>query len=155
MRSTLTALNKYQLFNSFFYRTVIWHLCDIDREVQLEILKFIRIVSTDDAEIQQRLVPTSKIENSPLVANLRILMRRNSPLNIRVLSLLVLWTLSGGSKFDANFDRKCIMFRCVEIEKYNEMLSDVGPTCEEVVLRCMEIFEVLASAPPYFKPDSS
>lgn len=125
----------------------------MDREVQYEILKFIRLVCEDDAEIQRRLVPTSKIENSsPLVANLRMLMRRNSPLNIRTLSLLVLWTISGGTMFDDNFDRKCIMFRSVEVEKYIDMLADVGNSYEEVVLRCMEILEVLASAPPYLKP---
>lgn len=47
------------------------------------------------------------------------------------------------------------MFRYIEIDKFIDMLSDIGLYCEEVVLRCFEALEILASAPPYQMPNSN
>jgi hypothetical protein len=150
-KNRLKIVSKYLLC---YIRTLTWRLCDQDRDLQLQILKFLRLIAENDQEIQKRLVPTSKIESSLLIANLRNLLRQNLPLNLRVLSLYVLWTLSGGSKLSLNFDRKCIMFRSIEAEKYIDMLSDVSISCQDAILHCLEPLEVLASSPPHQKANT-
>lgn len=138
--------------NNFInFRTLTSLLNDHDRELQIEILKFIRLVCDNDFELQQRLIPTCNIENSTLVASLRQLLRKNCPLNVRILSLFSLWTLSGASNFHSNYDRKCRIYRSIGAQKYIDMLIDAGNGSDDITLRCLETFETIASAPPYRK----
>ena len=118
----------------------------VDREIQMEVLKFIRYISENDPVVQNRLVNTKNANKSSLINNFRNLLRKSSPLNIRTSAMYSLWSLSGDKNYQEAHDRKCILYRAVGAQKFVDTLFD---STDELSLICLEALISISNGPPY------
>ena len=112
-----------------FIKTLIGYLDTMtipDRDIQLEVLRFIALLCDSDPEMQNRFVTPQNVYTSTLINNFRNLLRKSSPLNIRTSAMFSLWTLSGDKDFRGSHDRKTVIYRAIGAQKvvYNEFLFE-------------------------------
>ena len=110
---------------NIFIKTLINYLDTMivpDRDIQLEVLRFISYLCDADREMQIRFVNTQNANSSSLINNFRNLLRKSSPLNIRKSTMFSLWTLAGDKDYREAHDRKMILYRAVGAQKVNETL---------------------------------
>ena len=103
-----------------FIKTLIGYLDTMtipDRDIQLEVLRFISLLCDSDREMQNRFVTPQNVYTSTLINNFRNLLRKSSPLNIRTSAMFSLWTLSGDKDFREAHDRKTIIYRAIGAQK--------------------------------------
>jgi hypothetical protein len=118
----------------------------VDREIQMEVLKFIRYITENDPVIQNRLVSAKNANSSSLINNFRNLLRKSSPLNVRTSAMYSLWSLSGDKNYQESHDRKCLLYRAVGAQKFVDTLFD---STDELSLICLEALISISNGPPY------
>lgn len=138
-----------------FLKTLLSFLDGIsvsDRDNQLEVLRFIRFIADDDPRIQNRLVSTKNAFSSSLINSFRNLLRKSSPALIRTSAMYSLWSLTGDRNYQVTFDRKCLLYRAVGVQKFVDALFDSD---EDLSLVCLEALGCISNAPPYRENDST
>lgn len=117
-----------------------------ERDLQLEVLRFIRYITDGDSLMQNRLVSTKNAINSTLINNFRNLLRKSSPLIVRSSAMFSLWALSGDKNYQETHDRKCILYRAVGAQKFVDTLFDSD---DELTLICLEALTSISYGPSY------
>ncbi|CAF0987390.1 unnamed protein product [Brachionus calyciflorus] len=124
----------------------------IDKEYQMEVLRFLRNITDDDPEMQNRLVNLRIAFNSSLVNNFRNFLRKSSPFSIRSSALYCVWSLSGDKNYQECFDRKSIIYRAVGAQKFVDTLFEMD---ENLILICLEALTCMCNSPPYRDNDTN
>ncbi len=92
----------WQIITNIFIKTLIGYL-DLnitnDKELQYQVLIFIKLFAIDDLEMQNRIINIKNAFNSGLVNCFRTLLRKSSPYYIRKQTLIAIWTLSGDKNY--------------------------------------------------------
>jgi hypothetical protein len=113
LQSLLNLLDSTQLF---------------DRDLQYEILKFLRFIVKNDLRMQNCLISTNDVSNSHLTNSLRNLFTRKAlPKKFTKAVLFCLWSMTNEDRFFDSLDRKCLIYRELGVSK----VVDTFLECEE------------------------
>jgi hypothetical protein len=100
-----------------------------DRDLQYEVLKFLRFIVKSDLRMQNCLINTNDVPNSHLTLSLRNLFTRKAlPKKFTKAVLYALWSMTNEDRFfDCSMDRKCLIYRELGVSK----VVDTFLECEE------------------------
>jgi hypothetical protein len=111
-----------------------------DREHQLEVLKFLRLVVWRDLRMQECLINTSDVTRSHLMHSLlNLFMRKALPKKFTKAVLLCLWSMTNEARFFESMDRKCLIYRELGVAKITDTFLDSNddPVVAEILLEAI------------------
>lgn len=118
-----------------------------DRELQLKVLSFLRVIVRHDLRMQEILIDTRSVKESHLTLSLRnLFLRKALPKQFTKSVLLCLWSMSNEDNFYRTFDRKCLIYRELGLVKVIDTFIDTeDPTVKRILL---EGIACIASSAP-------
>ena len=116
----------------------------VDKDIQFEALKFVRIISEHDRLMQNRLINVNNPSSSMLINNFRNLLRKSSSIRIKTAAMLTVWTLSGDKNIQESIDRKFALYKAIGAQKFVDILFDCN---DDLGLICLEALYCIATGP--------
>ena len=118
-----------------------------DRELQIEVLKFLRLIVKNDLIIQNCLINTNDVANSHLTQSLRnLFLRKALPKKFTKAVLLCLWSLTNEDKYYNSYDRKCLLYRELGLVKLMDTLVESEDVSVNSIL--LEALEAICVSSP-------
>jgi hypothetical protein len=139
--------NWWSGLTNLFVNTLISYLDTsqvVDKEIQLEVLRFVRLICENDKSMQNRLINVNNPSSSILINNFRNLLRKSSALSIKTAAMLTIWTISGDRNIQDSIDRKFSLYKAIGAQKFVDILFDCN---DELGLICLEALYCVAVGP--------
>lgn len=118
----------------------------LDRELQLCVIKFLKLICEDDYKIILKLVDQTEVTTSNLINSIRSLLRKSTLEIIRINVMELLWMLTGGEQNFEFYDRKCFIYRAIGSQRFIDTLFDGD---DHINLICLEALSSILESPPH------
>ena len=118
----------------------------LDRELQLCVVKFLKLICEDDYKMILKLVDQNEVATSSLINSIRSLLRKSTLEVIRVNTMHLLWMLTGGQLNFDFYDRKCCIYKAIGPQRFIDTLFDGD---DNINLICLEALSSILESPPH------
>lgn len=126
----------------------------LDRDLQLEVLKFLRLICYDDTlnyKMQLKLIDQRDVYSSSLINSIRNLLRKSTLESLRINTMHLLWSLTGSEHYHEFHDRKSSIYRAIGASRFIDTLFDGD---DDINLICLEALESILKSPPHRDKDT-